>query len=164
MYAKIENEQIAQYPYTLEDFAIEYPNVSLPVILTDADLLPFGIVRVVSTAADVTDALTQNAVENDPVYVETRNRWEQTWSVVPASEEEIAEREANAKTYNASRAKAALVESDWCENASVRNPIFTPHLTNGAEFDAYRVALRAIAVNPPTVVTEWPQRPNSEWA
>ena len=38
----------------------------------------------------------------------------------------------------------------------------TPHLLNAADFLAYRLSLRAIAVNPPTTVV-WPTIPSETW-
>ena len=65
---------------------------------------------------------------------------------------------------NSSQAKALLESTDWCENPSVRNAAVTPHLTNGAEFDTYRLALRAIVINKPATVETWPTRPEAIWA
>lgn len=75
----------------------------------------------------------------------------------------IAVKDAEFKAANAARAKQLLIDTDWCENASVRNTSVTPHLTNPSDFDAYRLALRAIVVDPP-VQANWPIRPNAVWA
>jgi hypothetical protein len=76
----------------------------------------------------------------------------------------VAMKDAEFKAANAARAKQDLLASDWSENASVRNAAVTPHLTNTADFDTYRLALRAIAIDPPATVTEWPVRPDATWA
>ena len=55
-------------------------------------------------------------------------------------------------------AKARLAETDFSELPSVRAAI-----TNGAEFDAYRVAVRALAINPVTNPT-FPERVSAVWA
>lgn len=75
----------------------------------------------------------------------------------------IAMKDAEFKSANAARAKALLLETDWSENASVRNTSVTPHLTNSADFDAYRLALRAIVVDPPIDVETWPTKPQGIW-
>lgn len=64
---------------------------------------------------------------------------------------------------NVARAKAELVESDWAETPSVREPTVVPRLGNGAAFDAYRIALRSIVISKPQTVDEWPARPEPEW-
>lgn len=68
------------------------------------------------------------------------------------------------KEINKQKAMSLLSETDWTENASVRNTAKTPHLVNGDEFDDYRVALRAIAVNPPITVDIWPVKPDEQWS
>lgn len=76
----------------------------------------------------------------------------------------IALKDAEFKAANAAQAKALLLETDWSENASVRNTTVTPHLTNSADFDTYRLALRAIVIDPPVTVTTWPVKPQGIWA
>ena len=70
---------------------------------------------------------------------------------------------AHAVDANVARAKAELVESDWAETPSVRSSKALPRLRNGAAFDAYRIALRSIAIGKPQTVEEWPARPKPEW-
>lgn len=71
----------------------------------------------------------------------------------------------NYSQQNKAQAEKLLQESDWTENPSARNTAKTPHLVNGDAFDDYRVALRAIAVNPPeTQVTDWPVEPDEVWS
>lgn len=65
---------------------------------------------------------------------------------------------------NAAQAKRLLEESDWSDLPSVRNTAISPHLLNGADFDAYRAALRAIVVNRPATVESWPVRPDAAWS
>ena len=74
------------------------------------------------------------------------------------------ERERAAVALNVSRAKSALQDTDWCENASVRNTAVKPHLINPEAFDAYRQELRAIVINKPTTVDPWPNKPSAEWS
>lgn len=65
---------------------------------------------------------------------------------------------------NVTRAKLALVDSDWSDLPSVRNTAMEPHLLNGADFDTYRAGLRAIVVNRPAEVAVWPVRPDAVWS
>ena len=91
-----------------------------------------------------------------------------TRAVVPWTQEEIdaAVNAANAQAMaaNETQAKQLLESSDWSDLPSVRNVAMTPHLTNGAAFDTYRAALRAIVVNPPVTVETWPVRPDAVWS
>jgi hypothetical protein len=90
------------------------------------------------------DDVTTTAAENETAY--------------------IAIKDVEFKTANAARAKADLADTDWADLGSVRNTSVNPHLTNIAEFDAYRLALRAIVVNPPVISTTWPVRPTAQWS
>lgn len=65
---------------------------------------------------------------------------------------------------NVARAKQELLASDWSDLPSVRNTAIEPHLLNGADFDTYRAALRAIVVGRPAVVEVWPVRPETVWS
>lgn len=76
----------------------------------------------------------------------------------------IAMKDAEFKAANADRAKQELLATDWSELPTVRDAAVTPHLTNAADFDAYRVALRAIAIDPPVTVATWPTRPDATWS
>lgn len=76
----------------------------------------------------------------------------------------IAIKDAEFATQNSNQAKQCLQETDWSENASVRNVAVSPHLTNPEAFDTYRLALRSIVINRPATVEEWPVRPDALWA
>lgn len=79
-------------------------------------------------------------------------------------EERKAELQANKAAANAARAKQDLVNTDWCENSSVRDTNNTHHLINSAEFDAYRTVLRGIIVNKTADVETWPTKPTAVWS
>jgi len=72
--------------------------------------------------------------------------------------------EDEARSFNKSQAESLLQQTDWTENPSARNTAKTPHLVNGDAFDDYRVALRAIAINPPITVDAWPVKPEGIWS
>ena len=65
---------------------------------------------------------------------------------------------------NKAKAMELLTATDWTEAPSVTDAAHTPHLTNGAAFIIYRVALRAIAVNPPQTVASFPTKPDEAWS
>jgi hypothetical protein len=65
---------------------------------------------------------------------------------------------------NKTQAESLLQQTDWVEIPSVSDTANNPHLVNYADFITYRLALRAIAVNPPVTVTEWPEKPEESWS
>ena len=68
------------------------------------------------------------------------------------------------KQINKLEAERLLFNSDWVEYPSVTDQTKNPHLNNLNEWIDYRVALRAIAVNPPDYrIVEWPVSPVSQW-
>lgn len=71
--------------------------------------------------------------------------------------------EAAIKAENKKQAMERLQATDWTEMPSVSDPSITPHLTNKADFMAYRAQLRAIAVNPPINAVTIPVLPVEVW-
>lgn len=57
---------------------------------------------------------------------------------------------------NKQKAKELLAESDWTQ-------IPDSGLANVEEFATYRTKLRQIAINPPSGVAPWPEKPNNIW-
>jgi hypothetical protein len=86
------------------------------------------------------------------------------WIPKLSDEEKAAIAAATASQANSDRAKQELVSTDWSDLPSVRNTAVEPHLINGADFDTYRAALRAIVVSKPAVVESWPVRPDAVWS
>lgn len=65
---------------------------------------------------------------------------------------------------NKADAMALLAATDWTQNPDVGNASVTPHLVNQADFSAYRAAVRAVAVNPPTTPANFPTLPAEQWS
>lgn len=65
---------------------------------------------------------------------------------------------------NKQTAMGLLTATDWVNQPDVRNTAVSPHLTNGAEFDAYRLQVRQIAVYPVAGDLTWPTLPTEVWA
>ena len=69
------------------------------------------------------------------------------------------------QAQNKATASQLLTESDWTTQSSVADPaVSNPHLTNQADFLAYRSQVRAIAVNPPTTPATFPIKPTETWS
>jgi hypothetical protein len=72
--------------------------------------------------------------------------------------------DAQLKAANKQQASSLLSATDWTAIPSVADPAQSnPFLANQAAFLEYRNQLRAIAVNPPVVVSSWPVEPDEVW-
>lgn len=65
---------------------------------------------------------------------------------------------------NKATAMGLLSATDWVNQPDVRDTAVSPHLVNGAEFDAYRLQVRQIAVYPVAGDLTWPTLPVEVWA
>ena len=155
MYAKIENDQIVQYPYSTSQLFRSNPNVSFPSELSNDLLASFNVIRVIVTGQPAYDPMTETVVESAPVYNTERNRWEQQWSIVSLSAEEIQQRnDAKASSVRAER-RNLLAACDWTQ-------IDDSPLSNvqKAAWATYRQSLRDISAQtgfPWTI--DWPVAP-----
>lgn len=138
-------------------------NASFPDVITDAQLAEFGVYPI-TPVRPVYDPMTQNAVETYPVQDEATGLWMQQWLITQATQEEIVERQNEAKAKNKQKATSLLQNTDWVELPSVSDPSVNPHLVNKTDFIAYRASLRAIAIAPPVVVAQWPATPVEHWS
>lgn len=115
MYAKIINNLVDQYPYSIDLLKRENSNVSFSSnIEVDFDTLAsFSVFRVFPTAKPSFDISTQKVVEISPVLV--NDRWEQAWEVQELSEaERLVVFESKAAEVRALRQRL-LMESDWTQ-------------------------------------------------
>lgn len=140
-----------------------FPNTSFPVIGPSAEWLAEHNCMIV-TLFKAHDRATQKLVTVEP-YIEDGQVF--TVQVQDKTQGELdaeqAAADAASKTANEARAKRELQDSDWSELPTVRDVNMDPHLINATDFDAYRVALRAIVVNPPAIAV-WPVRPDAVWS
>lgn len=169
LYAKIKNNEVVKYPYSFTNLQEENPYTSYPTAdiehwfpLTEEAQMGYEIVSVNYTAHPLYNAITQRIQEINPI--KTNGQWQQAWQVLDYSEEEITNNELKAKQDNKNTAETLLQESDWVEYPSVADVSKNPHLTNLNEWIDYRVALRAIAINPPITVEQWPVKPQEVWS
>ena len=65
---------------------------------------------------------------------------------------------------NKVKAQLKLQQTDWVDLPSVYDANNNPHLLNKAEFDAYRLELREIAVYPPEMQILWKPEPKAQWS
>ena len=93
MYALIKNGAVDKYPYTFAMLRKDNPNVSYP---RSYDIARADDVVLVQDTAKPDYDLTKNITEGTPQ--EYSGVWLQIWTEVPASAEEIAQRQAQEKT------------------------------------------------------------------
>lgn len=96
MYAKITNNQVAQYPYSIQMLKQDNPNTSFPnnIDYDYTSLAGFDVVRVFPTPEPTFNPLAERVTESVPVYNTQESRWEQAWTVSQLSQGQI---QANAE-------------------------------------------------------------------
>ena len=87
----------------------------------------------------------------------------------PEEEAQFAKDAENARKQipeqNKQNAVALLQQTDWTVMPDVADPLKSnPYLMNQSDFVAYRSQVRAIAVNPPTTLAEFPTEPTESWS
>jgi len=151
MHAKIINGQLIQFPYNFMDLRGDYPNVSFPIDLPDAQLATFNMVRVIEQERPVVDRFHIVTQKDMPDLVD--GQWVLQWVVTAKTEEELAiDTEDMANRVRGER-DGKLRDSDWTQ--LVDSP------TDKPLWLAYRQALREMPLQPgfPWEVT-WPPRPH----
>lgn len=161
MLIKINNGIPVIHPITNENFFQLFPEVTFPPILTPDVVTPFGFGMYEFTHQPSLGTY-EKAVEVAPVCSEP-GIWMQTWEVVPMTSEEIEQKNERLKQGNKNKASYFLGATDWTQQPDVDNPANPPWLANKADFTSYRAQIRAIAVNPPIAVNEWPVKPEEVW-
>ena len=148
MYVKVENGELAQYPYTKAQLRNENPNTSFPKGVSDDALEEWGVYKVSFPAPPDHDPKTQNCDANGTPTLEGGS-WVMGWTVTDkTAEERTAYDNAIAGEKRAYRDQL-ISETDWWASSD---------LTMTAEQTAYRQALRDI-----TTHANWPHLEESDW-
>lgn len=148
--AKIISNQVAQ----VEDFRVMYPLTVFP----QSGPTPEQMQELSCMHVNLFKPHDQEleTLETCPPYIE--GDWVYTVTVRSLTEDELQARIESRKLLNQARASNALKDSDFYDLPNTANKI-----SNMPAITDYRNALRAIALNPPEVVTEWPIKPKTEW-
>jgi hypothetical protein len=151
--------EILSYPYNLSQLKLAQPNVSFPVVMTDATYADYNVYPVRQIAQPKFDAITQNISEIDPLLVNDgeNSYWTQRWLVTQATNEEIASRIAVLERDAASEAARRLADTDKYVSKAV-----VSGLELHADLINYRTALeqhRQLAGYPVNV--QWPDLPEN---
>jgi len=111
MYAKINGDVVAKYPYSRDDLKKDNPHVGFPTnSLSNPDISSeYGVVSVVNSTSP--DADSGFKVE-ESTPVKDGERWVQGWSQVPKTAEDIAEDERVAS-------EVQEVYPDWHVNRQI---------------------------------------------
>jgi hypothetical protein len=150
MYAKIENNVAVKWPYTKDDLRQDNPRTSFSSTISDETLSDYGVVDVFIVNQPQID-YTKNITQKPPVFNAEENRWETSWEVTDASEEEIQRRTGQEAERVRAERNNLLSQTDWRYR---RDQTTTP------EWDSYCQALRDVpsqAGFPWTI--EWPVAP-----
>jgi len=150
MYVKVENNQIVQYPYSIEQFRADNSNISFPSEISNEILANHSVYPVSNDPIPAYDPTTQRVVKsNTPILRD--GEW-----IITKSVEQLTADQITSYTITASnRARIAITEllqeTDWCAGSDV---------TMSAEMTAYRQALRDIPQqnNFPHSIS-WPEKP-----
>jgi hypothetical protein len=143
MFAKIENNQVVQWP--IPSITALFPNTSFPSPLTATDL-PIGYVAVGTIPPPQLEA-NQKFVSGQPIQQD--GKWVQSWDILSMTAGEIDARDmALATSVRAARNKK-LAASDWTQ--VIDAPV------DQVAWATYRQALRDITAQKgfPSVI-QWP--------
>lgn len=110
MYIKLKNGNIEKYPYSLNELTRDNPNTSFPSEIPDSLAAEFEVFPV--TQADYPQVdYTKTVIENSPNLM--NGGWYQDYTVVDATETEIASRKVELNNQAIiNRADAYRTESD----------------------------------------------------
>jgi hypothetical protein len=150
MYVKVENNEIVQYPYSIEQFRADNRNVSFPSDLTNDILASHGVYPVSNDPAPTYDPTTQRVVKsNTPVLRD--GKWVLTKTTEQLTDDQITSYNNTVASRVRARRTQLLQETDWCACSDV---------TMSAEMTTYRQALRDLPAQEgfPHTIT-WPTKP-----
>ena len=88
MYIKLKNNQIAQYPYSINKLRQDNKDTSFPEKMSDERLVEWNVFSVIQTEYPQVD-FTKNVEEGEPQLVD--GTWTQVWNVTDKSQSEINE-------------------------------------------------------------------------
>lgn len=134
--------------YSVAELYRDNPNTSFPQVPTNECLAEWNVYSCQPKPPPAVD-YTQNLTLGEPVNIE--GQWTQTWSITPASAEEVAAKvEAQWAVIRTER-NAKLFASDWTQVADA--PV------NALDWGIYRQALRDLTDQTDPFNIIWPEVP-----
>ena len=142
MYAKIINNVVAKFPYSMGALHVEYPDTSFPAAPTAETLAAFGVYKIVEVSPPAIDGKTHRPLQS---IQQIDGVWTQVWESRQLAQDTAS---ANVRGYRDS----LLNESDWTQVADA--PV------DKTAWATYRQALRDVSTQEgfPWAV-EWPTQP-----
>lgn len=142
MYAKILNDVVTKFPYSIGALHTEYSDTSFPAVLTAETLAAFGVYKIVETSLPAIDNKTHSPVQS---IQKVDGVWTQVWELQQLPQDTAS---ANVRGYRDS----LLNESDWTQVADA--PV------DKTAWATYRQALRDVSTQEgfPWAVN-WPTKP-----
>ena len=142
MYVKIANNQVEEFPYTLDQLKRDNPNVSFPETISLSTLASYNVFPVTLTEPPAHDQLVELVTMSNPTLV--NDAWKQAWAKQNRTNEEAS---SNVR----SKRDGLLLETDY---------LALSDQTLSTNMATYRQALRDIPSQSgfPFSVT-WPTKP-----
>lgn len=150
MYVKTTDNEIVEYPYSIEQFRADNSTISFPAEISDETLAEHSVYPVGYASAPAYDPTTQRMVaSSEPSLV--NGNWIITKSIVDKTTEQIANDTATKSEQVRLTRNKRLSETDWSAGTDV---------TMTTEMATYRQALRDLPAQEgfPYSVT-WPTKP-----
>lgn len=150
MYVKTTDNEIVEYPYSIEQFRADNPTISFPAEISDETLAEHSVYPVGYASAPAYDPATQRMVTSSQPSLVNGN-WIITKSIVDKTAEQITNDTATKSEQVRLTRNKRLSETDWCAGTDV---------TMTTEMATYRQALRDVPAQEgfPYSVT-WPTKP-----
>jgi hypothetical protein len=147
MYLRIINDTI-NYPYTINELRLAFPNVSLPEIISDESLIEWNMHVVQPTPIPVDH--TKNITEGAPTLID--GVYYKSWIKTDATANEISYRVENQWEIIRIQRNELLAECDWTQLADI--PSETKVI-----WSQYRQSLRDITSQTNPFSITWPVKP-----
>lgn len=158
LYAKIENDEVVQFPIMEPQLRQILNNISLPTEITDASLEGTGYVCIDqwSTIEKPEETLTHSVGLGTPI--KTENGWERTFALKPVPEDKLAPRKKFKLKEIRAKRDVLLARADKMLNRYFREerlglPITTPL----ADLDTYMQKLADITEIDDPYQVVWPE-------
>ena len=88
MYVKIANNEVEEFPYTLDQLKRDNPNVSFPQTISSETLASYNVFPVTLTEPPAHDQLVELVTTANPTLVD--GVWTQAWTKVNRTQEEAS--------------------------------------------------------------------------
>ena len=113
MHVLAPNQIVEIYPYSFGDLQRDNPNTSYPANPSDETLAEWNVFPVIYKPTPDYNPATHNLTEGNPTLID--DQWEMTWSVTPATPEQIAERTSAKESEVRQQRNQLLSACDWTQ-------------------------------------------------